>query len=410
MMLITPSSSIDCWNLPSTWPWEASDGIFMLLHGKCWRNGGQAAASPQLHSITLLQAQTTLPPASSLGPSNPIHSPSRDLPTEHIWSYPRDSDHPWLPLSRAYNPHFLKCDSQVPWRSASLLFLLPQRPRLPELSGAWTSCQTFHMLFSLPVILSIFAWITYPMSFLLISSSLRSMSPLWALLQTLSEESPTRLKHFRVKDCFFPTATSPLPSTEMAWDKYLWDETSEWMNKRVNAWVITCHITNCPIFLIRVCKINWINEGGKPAIGIPGEEWTLARELRDHQVLEKQRETLCRKWGVLPEAPGPQSSPYRGLGSWYPQTSHPIPTHYSFQSCFPSLSWSLQPYIWTRAKIWTCGAPSQEHLQPTSPSRREARLCHRLKISPRECQSGTVGHTPVSQVSAGWSREATQSR
>ena len=72
----------------------------------------------------------------------------------------------------------------------------------------------------------------------------------------------------------------------------------EWMNKRVNAWVITCHITNCKSFLIHVCKINWINEGGKTAIGIPGEEWTLARELCDHQVHEKQRETLCRKWGT----------------------------------------------------------------------------------------------------------------
>lgn len=185
---------------------------------------------------------------------------------------------------------------------------------------------------------------------------------------------------------------------------------NEWMNKRVNAWVITCHITNCQSFLIHVCKINWINEGGKTAIGIPGEEWTLACELCDHQVHEKQRETLCRKWGTGSPRSTWATVLSRGLGSWCPQTSHPIPTHCFFQSYFLSLSWSLQPHIWTRAKIWTCGAPSQEHPRPTSPSRREAWLCRRLKISPREFQSGTAGYTPVSRASAGCSREATQSR
>lgn len=90
---------------------------------------------------------------------------------------------PWprpsmVPISRGYIPHFLKCDSQVPWRSASLLFLLPQRSQaawtfrclnlLPDLPYViLSSCDTFHLCLQ-----------NLSQEFSPDSSSLGSMSPL----------------------------------------------------------------------------------------------------------------------------------------------------------------------------------------------------------------------------------------
>lgn len=329
MVLITPYSSIACYSLQSVWPWEASGGIFILLHGECWRDGGQAATCPQPHAMTLLQAWTTLPPASSLGPSNPIHSPPKDLPATHIWCHSPDPDPPWFPLPWGHNPRFFM------WFPSSLKIYKPSSSTPTMSQAAWTlrclnllpglpyailsACDTFHLC------LDNFLQELFPDS-----SSLGSVSPLWALLQTLSE-SPARLKNFGVKDCFFFIAVSPMPSTEMAWNKYLGNEMSEWMNKWVNVWVITCCITSCKIFLIHVCEINWINEGGKPAIGIPGEEWTLALELCDRQVHEKQRKTLCRKLGNgSVKSSWAEGLSINGLSGRYPETSHPIPTHCFF--------------------------------------------------------------------------------
>lgn len=110
-----------------------------------------------------------------------------------------------------------------------------------------------------------------------------SVPPPWALLQTLCLNHPPDVstsKSWEGKDCFFFTAVSSIPSevpsTEVAWNKYLWNKMCEWTNKWVNAWILTCGITSCKTFLIHVCEVNWINMGGKPATGTPGEERTLA--------------------------------------------------------------------------------------------------------------------------------------
>lgn len=175
----------------STWPWEASGGVFHTPPWKCWRNG-KAAASPQLYSISLLQAQTTFPPASSLGPSNSIHSPSRDLSYKtrlKLSPWPRP---PMAPVVLRVVHTFKNVILKFP-EDLQAFFSPTKAPGCLNFQVPEPSCQTFHMLFSVPVILSIFAWITNSQEFSPDSSSLGSMAPSIGSTANTLEESPMRL-------------------------------------------------------------------------------------------------------------------------------------------------------------------------------------------------------------------------
>ena len=167
MVLITPYSSIACYSLQSVWPWRLQVASSFFSMGSA---GGMVAKLPlvpnpmpslcfKLGLHCLLLPVWAPPTPSILLPKIFLQHTSNAIPltqTLHGSHCPEDITHNFL------------CGSQVPWRSTSLLLLLPLCPRLPELSGAWTSRQAFHMLFSLPVILSISAWITSSRSSFLI--------------------------------------------------------------------------------------------------------------------------------------------------------------------------------------------------------------------------------------------------
>lgn len=62
-----------------------------------------------------------------------------------------------------------------------------------------------------------------------------SRGPSMGSAANITSESPTRCQRLEVRDCVFLTIVFPrpteMPSTEIAWNKHLRNNTCEWMNK-----------------------------------------------------------------------------------------------------------------------------------------------------------------------------------